>query len=73
MRKSEKRILRASEYCRYGVGETLFGYSYPPEDYFNDNLDQFYDEDDFFDYTNSLANDIDLEDKTYTHSHKSMH
>ena len=67
------------DYCEYNFRKPhterkkLFGYSQPPDDYFNDNLDQFYDEDDYFDYTESLEGHVDLEDKTYTHSHKAAH
>jgi hypothetical protein len=61
------------DYPEYKQRTKLFGNSAPPEDYFNDNLDLFYDEDDFYDYTNSLENDVDLEDKTFSHSHPHEH
>jgi hypothetical protein len=67
------RKIDCFEYCTHGYGEKLFGYSDPAEDYFNDNLDQYYDEDDFFDYSNPLDENVALEDKTYTHSHTALH
>lgn len=51
----------------------LFGYSLPTDDYFNDNLDQYYEEDDYFDYDDHPEKKFGLEDREYTHSHFAVH
>lgn len=66
------------EYCEldpthYLSKKILFGTSSPSDDYFNDNLDQFFDEDDYHDYDHSLEKNVSLEDKEWTHSHKPVH
>jgi hypothetical protein len=64
------------EYCKLNLQDSFYDrslFSQPTNDYFNDNLDQFYDEDDYFDYTNDLEGNVDLEEKTYTHSHPAFH
>lgn len=51
----------------------LFGHSEPADDYFNDNLDQYFDEDDYFDYDDNPVEKFALEEKEYTHSHSPAH
>lgn len=51
----------------------LFGYSDPANDYFNDNLDQYYEEDDYFDYKDHPEDKFGLEDKEFIYSHTPAH
>lgn len=74
------RNFECYEYCDYGpIAKSanhlkhLFGYSEPVDDYFNDNLDQYYEEDDYFDYTDHPEDKFSLEDKEYTYSHIPAH
>lgn len=64
------------EYCELDPNRALnkkilFGYSKPEDDYFNDNLDQYFDKDDYYDY--SELEKFELEDKEYTFSHPPVH
>ncbi len=65
------------EFCELDTknltGKILFGYSEPKDDYFNDHLDQYFDEDDYFDYDDNPEEKFELEDKTFTYSHPPAH
>lgn len=68
--------LECYEYCDYDSSKKqkpLFGHSFPYDDYFNDNLDQYFDEDDYYDYDHHPEEKFALEEKEYTYSHKAAH
>lgn len=71
MKKSITKLSKY-DYCEW-ERTPLFGHSFPLDDYFNDNLDHFYDEDDYFDYDDHPELKTDAEDNEYSYSHKTLH